>query len=169
MLQLQTEETKRNASQPFVFFCPHFPQTLCLPTCPAVISLHILILLITLAKHCFKHFPHNHIDYPTKYSFINYLYFSAQLLWRATNLHPRSQFCICFCICIFHFSFFWLLQLWRATNLRFASLLPILTPARPDSCRYCPKQNSALLVISLLHSIICKKRANSGFVLNAQF
>ena len=78
-------------------------------------------------------------------------------------------FVFVFAFCIFHFSFFWLLQLWRATNLRFASLLPILTPARPDSCRYCPKQNSALLVIPLLHSIICKKRANSGFVLNAQF
>ena len=31
------------------------------------------------------------------------------------------------------------------------------------------KQNSALLLISLLHSIICKKPANSGFILNAPF
>ena len=38
-MQLQTEQTKRIAAEPFVFFYPHFPPSLCLPPCPAVISL----------------------------------------------------------------------------------------------------------------------------------
>ena len=64
-----------------------------------------------------------------------------------------------------------MMQLWHATNLQFAS--PILTPAwaKTDS-RYCPRCKNKIVHFSLswiLHSIICKKRANPGFVLNAQF